>query len=475
MEEVHVPPMDPARLEPVVGTERYERLAHRIAPDLAELLEGLSVVNVNSTPTGGGVAEMLRVLLPVARGLGIDARWLTIEGTPTFFDITKRLHNSLHGAPGDGGELGEAQHEAYDEVTKRNAAELKGHVQPSDPIILHDPQTAGLAEACRRRGHAVVWRCHVGADVENDHTQAAWRFLRRYLDGNVDAYVFSRSQYAPDWVPRDRLHVIPPSIDPLSPKNAEMSAGDARRILQKIGVLDGDPGDDVPLVRPDGTPMFVRHYADVIRTGPATPPNAPLVVQVSRWDRLKDMQGVMTAFAEHVVDGLGAHLALVGPVVTAVADDPEGAEVLHECWRLWRTLPHASRARIQLVCLPMTDGVENAWLVNALQRHAAVVVQKSLAEGFGLTVTEAMYKGRPVVASAVGGIVDQIVDGESGLLVRDPTSAEEFGDAVVRVLSDAELAERLGSAGRARAWERFLTDSHLDAWAGLIRAVAGGG
>ncbi|MEQ8717656.1 MAG: glycosyltransferase [Acidimicrobiales bacterium] len=473
MQEVHLAPMDPQRLEPVIGIERFESFAHELAPRMAEAFDGVAIVNVNSTPAGGGVAEMLHVLLPVTRGLGIDARWLAIEGEPVFFAVTKRLHNFIHGAAGDGGVLDEAAHEAYVAVTHSNDAELKGFVKPGDPIILHDPQTAGLAEGCRRRGHPVVWRCHIGADAANERTEAAWAFLRRYLEGNVDAYVFTRREYAPDWVPADRLFVIPPSIDPLSPKNAELSSSDACRILQKIGVLDGDPQGDVALTRPDGSPMRVRHYADVVRTGPATPPQSPLVVQVSRWDHLKDMVGVMQGFADHVFDGHGAHLALVGPVVTAVADDPEGAEVLQECWNHWRGLPHAARARIQLVCLPMGDGVENAWLVNALQRHAAVVVQKSLAEGFGLTVTEAMFKGRPVVASAVGGIVDQIVDGESGLLVRDPTDLASFGAAVRSILDDRDLGQRLGEGARVRAGELFLTDTHLAAWAEVVSSLRG--
>ena len=157
-----------------------------------------------------------------------------------------------------------------------------------------------------------------------------------------------------------------------------------------------------------------------MRTGPPPDPDVPLVVQVSRWDRLKDMPGVMQGFADFVVSDHETQLVLAGPVVSAVSDDPEGAEVLAECWEAWRRLPHHARSRVALACLPMADLEENAVIVNALQRHAAIVVQKSLAEGFGLTVSEAMFKRRPVVASAVGGIADQITDGESGILLRDP-------------------------------------------------------
>jgi trehalose synthase len=197
----------------------------------------------------------------------------------------------------------------------------------------------------------------------------------------------------------------------------------------------------------------------------------PLVVQVSRWDPLKDMVGVMTAFAEHVAGAGSAHLLLVGPVVTGVADDPEGAATFERCIEVWRRLPHAERSRIHLACLPMQDAVENAIMVNAIQRHASVVTQKSLAEGFGLTVAEAMWKGRPIVASAVGGIVDQIESGEHGLLVDDPRDPAEFGLAVRRLLDDPPYAELLGENARQRATAEFLGDRHLEQYAQLFERL----
>ncbi len=195
---------------------------------------------------------------------------------------------------------------------------------------------------------------------------------------------------------------------------------------------------------------------------------SPLVVQVSRWDPLKDMTGVMTAFAENVAGAGPAHLLLAGPVVTGVADDPEGAATLERCIEVWRRLPHAERSRIHLACLPMHDADENAAIVNAIQRHAAVVTQKSLAEGFGLTVAEAMWKARPIVASAVGGIVDQIVPGEHGLLIDDPRDPAAFGQAVRNLLDDRPYAERLGANARTRATAEFLGDRHLAQYAELF-------
>ncbi len=471
MEEVRLAPRSPEALASIIGPERLERLVTRDAAAMRSALRGHSVININSTPAGGGVAEMLQVLLPLTRGADIDARWLVIEGDSEFFAITKRLHNHLHGQPGDGKVLGDAEATHYESVMRRNTDELSAFVTEGDIVILHDPQTAGMARFLAELGIPVVWRCHVGIDGSNEWTENAWGFLREYLEPYIDAYVFTRSQYAPDWVPKDRLHVIRPSIDPLSPKNHDMSAEDARAVLSYVGIVDGPSAGPVPFLRADGTPGRVERFADIIQTGPPPPADAPLVVQVSRWDPLKDMAGVMHGFVEHVLDGTEAHLVLAGPVVTAVADDPEAAVVLNDTWQQWRALRHHQRSRVQLVCLPMSDVQENAVIVNALQRHAAVVSQKSLAEGFGLTVTEAMYKGTPVVASAVGGIGDQIVDGESGLLVQDPRNLMEYGATVNRILEDPALAALLGEGGRRRAIEAFLPDTSLGQWEELLVAV----
>jgi len=186
---------------------------------------------------------------------------------------------------------------------------------------------------------------------------------------------------------------------------------------------------------------------------------------------MKDMPGVMAGFAWHVDSSLGAHLLLAGPAVTGVADDPEAAEVLEECTALWRELPHAARSRVHLACTPMADADEAASIVNALQRHAAVVVQKSLAEGFGLTVAEAMWKSRPIVGSAVGGIVDQVVSGEHGLLVEDPLDLASFGAAVETLLRDPRRARELGANARTRATAEFLGDRHLEQYGRLLQQL----
>ena len=224
------------------------------------------------------------------------------------------------------------------------------------------------------------------------------------------------------------------------------------------------PGEQGSLAfgRRDGSTGTVRAHGNLVVAGDMVPGDVRVVVQVSRWDRLKDMAGVLTAFATSLSRlPSDTHLMLVGPDVLGVSDDPEGAEVLFECVDLWKTLPIQARQRVHLISLPMDDVDENAHLVNALQRHATVVVQKSLVEGFGLTVTEPMWKNRPVVASAVGGIQDQIVDGESGLMLADPADLGGFTDLIATVLDDDNLAQRLGDAAGKRVRDQYLGDRHL--------------
>jgi trehalose synthase len=467
LQEVHVQALLPDRLSPLIGPERTERF-NKIAHAARELLSGRVVINVNSTPAGGGVAELLRTLLAYTRGVGVDTRWFVINGDPAFFAITKRIHNHLYGAPGDGGPLGPDEQRYYEKVLQANAADLLTVVRPRDIVLLHDPQVAGLAGEVARVGATVVWRCHVGSDTVNEYVERGWDFLHRYLD-NADAYVFSRAEFAPPWADRERVFVIAPSIDPFATKNQAMEPKEVEAVLRYVGLLGGDGrAPRTEFIRADGSPGRVDRHADVLQTGPPPPPDAPLVVQVSRWDRMKDMAGVMTAFADTLDAATPAHLLLAGPVVTGVADDPEGGVVLEECTKVWRGLSHAERSRVHLACIPMRDPDEHAVIVNAIQRHAAVVTQKSLAEGFGLTVAEAMWKTKPIVASAVGGIVDQIVSGEHGLLIDDPHDLDTFGQALRRLLDDPPYAARLGANAHERARTEFLGDRHLEQYAQLL-------
>jgi trehalose synthase len=470
LREVAVSPLDAAELEPIIGPERYTRLLAE-ATMFRERLGRRTIWNVSSTAVGGGVAEMLRVLAGYTAGLGIAIRWTVIGGDPEFFAITKRVHNQIHGEVGSAGLVGPADAGHYEQVLAANADELLRLVRPGDVVLLHDPQTAGLVPALIRAGARVVWRCHIGVDWQNDVTRAAWDFLRPYL-APAKGYVFTRRQYVPAWVPGALTRIIPPSIDPYSAKNEELGAETVAAILATIGVLSGGP-PPVPgrFTRHDRTSGEVTRVARV--TGETRPgPADPVVVQVSRWDRLKDMPGVMRGFAEHVAPGGDGYLILAGPEVSGVADDPEGGQVLAECVALWQSLPAAARARVLLVTLPLDDVEENAAMINAIQRHASVIVQKSLAEGFGLTVAEGMWKGRPVVGSAVGGILDQITDG-TGLLVRDPADLAAFGSQVRWLLDHPREAERMGRAGQEHIREHYLGDRHLLQYADLFGSVLG--
>lgn len=464
LREVDVPALSLTRLAPVIGPDRHAALVDAARRTRRRLGDRV-VWNVNSTASGGGVAEMLQVIVGYTRGEGLDVRWLVIEGDPEFFAITKRIHNRIHGSAGDGGPLGGREASHYAAVLAANAGPLLERVRPGDVVILHDPQTAGLAAAVRSAGASVVWRCHIGADRDNEHTAAAWRFLEPHVAA-AHAFVFSRQAYVPSWLPAERVAVIPPSIDPLSPKNQPLPDEVVHRIVRRVGLLPPGETAPTPFLRRDGTTGEIRHVALTLSAGPPGP-DAPLVVQVSRWDRLKDMAGVLCGFADRVVPNTDAHLALVGPSVAGVADDPEGAEVLAECAARWEALPDATRSRIHLVTLPMDDVDENAAMVNAIQRHATVAVQKSLAEGFGLTVAEAMWKGRPVVASAIGGIVDQVVPG-TGVLLDDPTDLDAFGDAVAKLLGDPDALARYGAAAKAQVLENFAGDLHLLRYADLL-------
>jgi trehalose synthase len=471
MFEVEVGAIPLERLAALLEPERTARLTE-YAERARQLLEGRIVWNVNATAAGGGVAEMLQALLAYSRGAGVDARWLVLDGTPDFFRLTKRIHNLLHGSPGDGGPLGEDETRLYGRVLADNLDALLEVIRPGDVVILHDPQTAGLIPGVQAAGAHAVWRCHVGRDTPTELTDVAWAFLRPFVE-QAEAVIFSRSAYVPSWADENLVWIIPPSLDPFTAKNADISPGDVEAVLRHAGLtLTTERHGRFLFHRRGGSTGVVRPHAGLIEGGHMVPAHARVVLQVSRWDHLKDMAGVLTGFADHLSElPDDVHLMLVGPETAGVTDDPEGADVFNECRALRLELSPDAQARIHLCSLPMDDVDENAYLVNALQRHAAVVVQKSLIEGFGLTVTEPMWKGRPVIASRVGGIQDQIVDGENGLLLADPADLDAFGKAVASVLTDVDLAARLGEGAHERVRNRYLGDRHLMQYVDLFEQL----
>jgi trehalose synthase len=468
-QEIDVPVRDPEQLGRVLPGERLAEFL-RSAEKARKLLAGRIVWNVNSTARGGGVVELLRPLIGYARGAGVDTRWVVIEGNPGFFDLTKRIHNRLHGSPGDGGDLDERARRLYEEVLAENLADFAPRVQEGDVVILHDPQPAGLAPALGALAGAVIWRCHVGIDKPNDLAREAWKFLLPYVR-SADVSVFSREAFVWEGIDRERVAIITPTIDVFTPKNEDLAPDTVLAVLRTTGLVAG-AGNEGPVVfaRQDGTPARVERRAEVVEDAPPDP-ETPLVVQVSRWDALKDPSGVIRGFAEHVPAETGAHLVYAGPAVEAVSDDPEGQRMLREALATRTSLPPEARSRVHLATLPMDDLDENALIVNALQRHARVVAQKSIAEGFGLTVAEAMWKARPVVASRVGGIQEQIEHGETGLLIDDPHDLEAFGRAVTELISDPQRAEEMGRRGRERVRDRFLSARSLVDYFTLIQSL----
>jgi trehalose synthase len=461
-----------------------ERYAEILRPEAARVLldvvaqarqmyRGRRVYNVNSTATGGGVAELLRSLLAYARGAGVDARWAVISGNPDFFQVTKRIHNQLHNFAGDGGPLGAAERATYEAALAPNATELAAMVEPGDVVLLHDPQTAGLIPGLKKLGLHVVWRCHVGIDVPGDYARSAWRFLIPYVM-QADAYVFSRRTFVWEDLDADKTHIIAPSIDAFSPKNREIDPRTVGAILAATGVIaDGAPAGDPVFIRQTGAPGRVEHRATLFEDQPLKPSDR-LVLQVSRWDALKDPIGVIEGFARYVAPRSDAHLVYAGPAVESVSDDPEGGEVLRQSIACRQELPPQQRRRVHLACLPMIDGEENAAIVNALQRRAEVVVQKSLAEGFGLTVAEAMWKGKAVVASRIGGIQDQVEDGRTGILLDDPGDLARYGEAVLGLLLDPPRAQAIGAAAMERVRNHFLGARSLVQYFELFRGLLEG-
>ena len=432
------------------------------AGKLRERLGGGVIWNINSTARGGGVAELLQSVVAYSRGASVDTRWLVMSGSPEFFRLTKQLHNAIHGHASEGFTLGQAERSVYESTAREVALELIAIVRPGDVVILHDPQPAGLCEALSRHGAHVIWRCHIGRDEANAESLRAWDFLAPYVR-HAAVRVFTRQAYIPPQLTDARNVIIPPTIDPASAKNQAMSDDTAHAILVHAGIVEGPvpQGARCEFMLSDGSLSTVRRAADVIRLGRAPLWNVPLIVQVSRWDRLKDPIGVMQGFAMLNSAGVDASLVLAGPNVRAVADDPEGAEVFMEVEAAWRQLPHGARMNAQ----------ENAAMVNALQRHASVVVQKSLEEGFGLTVAEAMWKARPVVASRVGGIQDQIEHEVSGLLLDNPSDPRQLTAALRRVLEAPDLARRLGVQANKRVRDLFVNLRSLYAYTDLILTI----
>ena len=393
-----------------------DEILDRIDARAAEL-RGARILHLNATAYGGGVSELLRSGVPLLNDLGMVAEWQVIAGDETFFQVTKKLHNALQGSQVD---LTSAERDRYLQAARDNAGRLAD--QRYDFVFAHDPQTAAIRAMRDGDLGRWIWRCHIDTSSANAR---AWELLLPFVRAH-DATVFTMREFLPAELPVDRVAIIPPAIDPLSPKNLELGHDLARRVLEWVGIET----------------------------------DRPFVTQVSRFDPWKDPLGVIEAYRLARQEVPELELVLAGSMAL---DDPEG-------WEIHREVSAASKADPAIHILTNLTGVGNIE-VNALQRLADVVVQKSTREGFGLVVSEALWKGTPVVAGRAGGIPLQMADGAGGALVDDVAGC---ASAIVSMLRNRPAAKAAGATGRERVRRQFLLPRLLLDELDLMAALAGG-
>lgn len=452
------------------------------ADKIARRLRGRTIWMVNSTASGGGVAEMMPSLVGTLRDLGVKTQWAVFHvDEPEFFRLTKRLHNMLHGSGHP--DLSEDDHHLYERVSRKIADGLREHIQPGDILGIHDPQPLAAGAMVAREAHVPsIWRCHIGNEEMTPTVHAAWEFLKPWAR-RYDRVIFTLPEYVPEYL-QDRVVISPPAIDPLSLKNRLLSVTEVARVLARAGLVK--PHGPIPAnpfehgarrLQPDGS------------LGPATEPEdidllfRPIVLQVSRWDRLKGWTPLMQGFARmkkqagrngHAGDGLRslelARLVLAGPEPETVKDDPEGQEAFEELCGAWRKLDPEIQRDIAILVLP-ANHQDNALTVNALQRVATIVAQNSLREGFGLTVTEAMWKRSVIIGTHAAGIRAQIREGEDGLLTANPNDPTAVAATLEAALSQPECWREWSRNAQRRVVDSYLIFTQIQRWLGMVATL----
>jgi trehalose synthase len=382
---------------------------------LAEPLAGKRVLHLSATAFGGGVAEILYTLVPLMREAGLETEWRVIYGQEEFFDVTKAIHNALQGNPRG---LSDEEQETYRRYNRENAEALNDEF---DFVIVHDAQPAAMIENAREAGRRWIWRCHIDLSTPN---RDVLDFLVPWLT-SYDATVFHRQAYVPSASGLPLAYIWPPAIDPLAPKNMALSPEDAAYIVDQFGI-------------------------DVDR---------PLVSQISRFDPWKDPVGVIEAWRLLRAEHPSTQLALVGSMAH---DDPEG-------WDYYNQTVAAADGDPDIFILSNLNNVGSVE-VNAFQVHSAALIQKSIREGFGLTVTEGLWKARPMVAGRAGGIVDQIQDGETGYLV---DSVAECAEALDKIMKEPVEARGMALSGKEYVRRHFLSPRLLRDWLALFNRLTG--
>ncbi len=461
-----------------------EAMQNAVTDDV-DALDDRTVWMLNSTASGGGVAEMMPKLVSLSRALGVNAKWAVIDvDEPVFFEFTKGIHNLLHGA-GDP-ELVDHERAIYETKSRSVADELADRIAPDDVLVVHDPQPlAAGAMVVEELGVPAVWRCHIGSEEHSEKSRTAWEFLEPWIR-DYDRTVFTLPAYVPDFLANE-ADIIPPAIDPFSAKNRRLKPQEVATVLARADLIDTDhPVDkfDQPARRLQADGSFA----------PATDPAdvgllfRPTICQISRWDSLKGFVPLLRGFAELKRDARAgddstrsddhreriddARLLLVGPNPSSVADDPEGRAALENLEEEWLALDLEVRDDAAVIVMP-PDQHESALVINALQRCSSVVAQNSLQEGFGLTVTEAMWKRAVLMGSDTGGITAQIRDGKDGRLVPDSSDPASVAETLDSVLESSDRWDDWSYSAQRRVTDDYLVFGQVTRWletlGGLVR------
>jgi trehalose synthase len=452
------------------------------AAEVAPRLKNKKVWMINSTARGGGVAEMMPRMVSILNQLSVSTEWL-VAGTDNkdFFALTKKIHNLIHGE----GQpyISEEEKLLYEKVNRDNAEELFHLIEEGDIVVIHDPQPMGIAIYLRKKnlGLKLIWRCHIGLDQHTKETACAWKFLNPYADC-FDFAIFSAAEYIPGYL-TGRSVVIHPSIDPLDHKNRDLTFYKVVGILSNSGIL----AETHPVLMPPFTEQAKRLQRDGSFQSPLLPSDPkllfrPLVTQISRFDSLKGFLFLMKGFVElkNNKEKYGfnnarherrldlAGLLLAGPDPDFVADDPKGKKVLQELADYFLSLPPEIQKDIIILKLPMSNRKNNEVIVNALQRILSLVAQNSLREGFGLTVTEAMWKTVPVAGTVACGIRQQIRNDIEGITIEHPEDPLSIASVLNEALFNPKKREVWAYNGKKRVIDNFLIFSQIRKWLQLF-------